>query len=70
VRVTPGTPIVIKDDPGRYEFLRHVRDTRTGSEWVDCLAESEFCSFDVQAVRMFGSPRDSRHPQVGVLPAA
>lgn len=49
--LTPSTEVSVSGERGRFLFLRHVRNTRTGSEWVDLLQGKRFRSFRPEAIK-------------------
>jgi hypothetical protein len=52
----PPTTFAVSGEPGgRFRFTRHVRNTDTGEEWIDCIGGT-----DQGAVIMFRSFRPYR----------
>lgn len=49
--LTPGTEVSIRGERGRFRFLRHVRNTTSGSEWVDLLQDKRFRSFRPERIK-------------------
>lgn len=33
--LTPGRELTIRGERGRFRFVKHVRNERTGTEWID-----------------------------------
>jgi len=52
--LTPGRVIRIRGDRGAYAFLRHVRNTSTGAEWLDVrdTATGALRAFHADRVRL------------------
>lgn len=68
--VVPGTELAIRGERGRFRFVKHVRNTRTGLEWIDVYGgpsgHETIRSFRPERVR---TVRTKRTMRTAVAPA-
>lgn len=55
-----GTEIKFKYQRGIYRFEKHVINTKTNSEWIDCIGFDGYRSFSVDDLKGIIKPRKKR----------